>query len=419
MPVAPLKHRIISRRTAIGGLAAGLLAAPAVARNAFALSSELVPFKYTARPEDLADLKARLRNVRLPSRETVADWSEGVPLQKLRSLIEYWGSSYDWRKIEARLNGFEQFRTEIDGLWFHFLHVRSPHPDALPLIVTHGWPSTVLEFHKVLEPLTDPTRYGGTKHDAFHLVVPSMPGFGFSDKPTERGWNADRTARAWGVLMSRLGYRHYVAQGGDWGSFVTTRLAQQKPPGLAAIHLTFPQVVPDQMPATLTEKEARAADQLKRFKDDNFGYFIQQATKPQTLAYGLADSPAGQAAWIYEHFYNVSDNRGNPEDALSPDDMLNEITLYWLTNSGASSARFYLEQREQVQKPNLGTVDMPVGCSIFPRDVYQAPRSWAEQLFANLIYWNELDRGGHFAPLEQPALFTRELRNCFRSQRST
>jgi pimeloyl-ACP methyl ester carboxylesterase len=417
--VAPIKRHVISRRAAIGGFAMGVLAAPAVVRNAFALSTELVPFKYTARPEDLADLKQRLRTTRLPEHETVTDWSPGVPLQKLRSLIEYWSNSYDWRKTEAHLNKFEQFRTEIDGLWFHFLHVRSPHRDALPLIITHGWPSTVLEFHKVLEPLTDPTQYGATKQDAFHLVVPSMPGFGFSGKPNERGWNGDRTARAWGVLMNRLGYQHYVAQGGDWGSFVTTKLAQQKPPGLAAIHLTMPQVVPDKMPTTLTEKEARAADRLKRFKDDHFGYFIQQATKPQTVAYGLADSPSGQAAWIYEHFYNVTDNRGNPEDALSPDDMLDEITLYWLTNSAASSARFYLEQREQAAKPNQGRVDLPVGCSIFPRDVYQAPRSWAEQFFPNLIYWNELDRGGHFAPLEQPSLFAQELRNCFRSQRST
>ncbi len=415
-----VKDPSISRRAAIGGLTVGVLAAPAMARFAFAHAGEqLVPFKYTARSEDLADLKQRLRMTRLPENETTNDWSQGVPLRKLRSLIDYWSNSYDWRKTEARLNKFDQFRTEIDGLWFHFLHIRSPHPDALPLIITHGWPSTVLEFHEVLEPLTDPVRHGGTPQDAFHLVAPSMPGFGFSDKPKERGWDAARTARAWGVLMDRLGYGHYVAQGGDWGSFVTTKLAQQKPPGLAAIHLTFPQVVPEKMPATPTEKEARAADQLKRFKDNNFGYFIEQATKPQTVAYGLADSPAGQAAWIYEHFYNVTDNRGNPEDALSFDDMLNEITLYWLTNSAASSARFYLEQKEQVAKPNLGSVELPVGCSIFPRDVYQAPRSWAERLFPNLMYWNELDRGGHFAPLEQPALFTQELRNCFRSLRSS
>jgi pimeloyl-ACP methyl ester carboxylesterase len=415
-----VKDPSISRRAAIGGLTAGLLVAPAMARFAFAHAGEqLVPFKYTARSEDLADMKQRLRMTRLPENETTSDWSQGVPLRKLRSLIDYWSNSYDWRKTEARLNKFDQFRTEIDGLWFHFLHIRSAHADALPLIITHGWPSTVLEFHKVLEPLTDPVRHGGTPQDAFHLVVPSMPGFGFSDKPKERGWDAARTARAWGVLMDRLGYGHYVAQGGDWGSFVTTKLAQQKPPGLAAIHLTFPQVAPEKMPATPTEKEARAADQLKRFKDNNFGYFIEQATKPQTVAYGLADSPAGQAAWIYQHFYNVTDNRGNPEDALSFDDMLNEITLYWLTNSAASSARFYLEQREQVAKPNLGSVELPVGCSIFPRDVYQAPRSWAERLFPNLMYWNELDRGGHFASLEQPALFTQELRNCFRSLRSS
>src|SRR6266481_3141936 len=273
-----VKDPSISRRAASVGLTVGVLAAPAMARFAFAHAGEqLVPFKYTARSEDLADLKQRLRMTRLPENETTNDWSQGVPLRKLRSLIDYWSNSYDWRKTEARLNKFDQFRTEIDGLWFHFLHIRSPHPDALPLIITHGWPSTVLEFHEVLEPLTDPVRHGGTPQDAFHLVAPSMPGFGFSDKPKERGWDAARTARAWGVLMDRLGYGHYVAQGGDWGSFVTTKLAQQKPPGLAAIHLTFPQVVPEKMPATPPEKEARAADQLKGFKDNNFGYFIEQA----------------------------------------------------------------------------------------------------------------------------------------------
>jgi len=281
---------------------------------------------------------------RWPEGEIAQDWSQGVPSHKMRALIDYWANTYDWRRIESHFNSFPQFRTEIDGLNFHFLHVRSPQADALPMIMTHGWPSTVLLFHKMIEPLTNPTEHGGRAEDAFHLVLPSLPGFAFSDKPTEHGWNMDRTARAWATLMARLDYSRYVAQGGDWGSFITTRLAQQKPPGLAAIHLTMPQVVPDQMPATLTRDEQRAVDQLKHWKEQNYAYFLQQATKPQTLAYALADSPAGQAAWMYDIYSNSTSDGRLYEDAVPMEDILNEITLYWLTNSAGSSARFYFEQ---------------------------------------------------------------------------
>jgi pimeloyl-ACP methyl ester carboxylesterase len=382
----------ISRRSALLGATAAVVA-PSL--HAWASSAAIVPFRYTASADALADLKKRLRNARWPEGETANDWSQGVPPQKMRALIEYWANQYDWRKIESHLNTFPQFRTEIDGLNFHFLHVRSPHTDALPMLMSHGWPSTVLLFHKLIDPLANPTRHGGRAEDAFHLVLPSLPGFAFSDKPRERGWNMDRTARAWAVLMTRLGYPHYVAQGGDWGSFITTRLAQQKSPGLAAIHLTMPQVVPDQLPATLTQEEQRTLDQLKYWREKNYAYFMQQATKPQTLAYGLADSPVGQAAWMYD-IYGNSASDGKPyENAVPIDDILNEITLYWLTNSSGSSARFYLEQDALGMKPNLGRVELPVGCSIFPRDL-TAPRSWAEKLFPNLIYWNELDHGGHF-----------------------
>ena len=405
----------ISRRAALFG-AATAFAAPS--SRAFAASATTVPFRYAASDDALADLKRRLRNTRWPDGEIVSDWSQGVPSHRLRALLDYWTSQYDWRKTEARLNSFPQFRTEIDGLNFHFLHVRSPQAGALPMIMSHGWPSTVLRFHKIIEPLTDPTKHGGRAEDAFHLVLPSLPGFAFSDKPRERGWNMDRTAHAWAVLMARLGYAHYVAQGGDWGSFVTTRLAQQKPQGLAAIHLTMPQVVPDQLPATLTREEQRTVDQLKYWREKNYAYFMQQATKPQTLAYSLADSPAGQAAWMYDIYGNSASDGKLYEDAVPMEDILNEITLYWLTNSAGSSARFYFEQNALGMKPNLGRVDLPTGCSIFPRDL-TAPRSWAEKLFPNLIYWNELDHGGHFAPLEDPALYVQELRNCFRTQRST
>jgi epoxide hydrolase len=409
----------LSRRA----VAAGIIAAGFMTPRAFADESTpaptptIVPFKFEAPADALDDLKRRLQRTRLPDRETVSDWSQGVPLGKLRALIDHWSSSYDWRTCEARLNKFDQFRTRIDGLDFHFVHVRSPHANALPILITHGWPSTILEFIHIIEPLTDPTKHGGAAQEAFHVIAPSMPGFAFSEKPAERGWNMDRTARAWAELMRRLGYDRYVAQGGDWGAFVTTRLAQQKPRGLAAIHLTMPQVMPEQLPASLTNEEQRALSQMKRFKEKNYGYLLEQSTKPQAIAYGLADSPAGQAAWIYDIYCNVGGNGEVTEQAVSMDDVLNEITLYWLTNSAASSARFYFEQNELGQKPNLGSVDLPVGCSIFPGDLY-SPRIWAERLFPNLIYWNEPARGGHFAPLGEPALFVQELRKCFRSLRS-
>jgi pimeloyl-ACP methyl ester carboxylesterase len=378
---------------------------------------EITPFTYHAPQSALDDLKQRLAQTRWPERETVSDWSQGVPLEKLRGLVEYWRTDYDWRRCEEALNRFPQYRTEIDGLDIHFIHVRSKHPNALPIILTHGWPSTVLLFRDVIGPLTDPTAHGGRAEDAFDVVVPSLPGFGFSDKPAERGWNAERTARAWAVLMARLGYKRYVAQGGDWGAYVTTAMAQQRPPGLVAIHLNFPQVIPDRIPAKLSPEQKRAMDILNQFLTDGSGYFRIQATRPQNIGYALIDSPAAQAAWIYEIFNSGTGNQGNPEDVLTRDQMLDEITLYWLTGTAASSARFYLEQAAVLGKRNNpGGVDLPVGCSVFPHDL-PAPRSWAKQVYPKLFYWNELDRGGHFAALEEPELFTEELRNCFRKIR--
>jgi pimeloyl-ACP methyl ester carboxylesterase len=378
---------------------------------------EITPFTHHAPQSALDDLKQRLAQTRWPERETVSDWSQGVPLEKLRGLVEYWRTDYDWRRCEEALNRFPQYRTEIDGLGIHFIHVRSKHPNALPIILTHGWPSTVLLFRDVIGPLTDPTAHGGRAEDAFDVVVPSLPGFGFSDKPAERGWNAERTARAWAVLMARLGYRRYVAQGGDWGAYVTTAMAQQRPPGLAAIHLNFPQVIPDRIPAKLSPEQKRAMDILNQFLTDGSGYFRIQATRPQNIGYALIDSPAAQAAWIYEIFNSGTGNQGNPEDVLTRDQMLDEITLYWLTGTAASSARFYLEQAAVLGKRNNpGRVDLPVGCSVFPHDL-PAPRSWAKQVYPKLFYWNELNRGGHFAALEEPELFTEELRNCFRKIR--
>jgi pimeloyl-ACP methyl ester carboxylesterase len=379
---------------------------------------EITPFKYEAPQSALDDLKDRLKRTRWPERETVKDWSQGVPLAKLKALVEYWQTDYDWRRGEAKLNSFAQYRTKIDGLNIHFLHVRSRHENALPILITHGWPGSVLEFVKVIDPLTNPTAHGGRAEDAFHVVAPSLPGFAFSDKPAKRGWNSERIAKAWSELMRRLGYKRYVAQGGDWGSVVTTTMAQQRPAGLIGIHLNMPFVFPDPIPTTgLTKAERRAVDALKRFQTDGMGYFSQQSTRPQTLGYGLADSPVGQAAWIYEKFQAWTDNKGDPESTLSRDEMLDMITLYWLTDTSASSARMYFEHAGIVGKGNSGRVDLPVGCSIFPGELVPAPRSWAERLYPRLIHWNELDRGGHFAAWEQPVLFIKEMRDCFRSLR--
>jgi pimeloyl-ACP methyl ester carboxylesterase len=409
----------LSRRAVLRAGAATAIAATGLTRVRSAFANPVIaPFTYHAPQSALDDLRQRLAHARWPERETVADWAQGVPLAKLRALVEYWRTDYDWRRCEATLNSFAQYRAEIDGLNIHFLHVRSPHADALPIIITHGWPGSVIEFFKIIGPLTNPTAHGGHAQDAFHVIAPSLPGFGFSDKPVARGWNSARIARAWAELMHRLGYSRYVAQGGDWGSVVTTEMARQRPAGLAGIHLNMPFVIPHPVPTEgLSAEEQRAVDGYQRFLSDGFGYFLLQATRPQTIGYALTDSPVGQAAWIYEKFHAWTDNDGDPEDALTRDEMLDTVTLYWLTETAASSARMYLENADVTGDPPV--IEMPVGCSIFPREIVPAPRSWAERVYPNLIHWNEIDRGGHFAAFEQPALFTQELRDCFRSLRRT
>lgn len=368
-------------------------------------------FRYHAPQSALEDLSLRLLRTRLPDRQTCNDWSQGIPLAKLQALLHYWRNGYDWRRCEARLNAFAQYRTWIDGLGIHFLHARSPHPEALPLIITHGWPGSVIEFLPLIELLTNPTAHGGRAEDAFHVVAPSLPGFAFSDKPTERGWNVDRIAGAWAGLMRRLGYSRYVAQGGDWGAWVTTRLAQRRPPGLLGIHLNMPLVFPAVTPVSPTPSERRALQRLAHFQTQECGFFLVQKTQPQMIGYALTDSPAGQLAWIIQILYEFTDNRGDLESALPRDAILDNVTLYWLTGTAASSARIYLED---AQLPgNAGVVDLPVGYSVFPRELYCAPRPWAEACFPRLIYWHELDRGGHFAAWEQPQLFAQELRTCF------
>jgi pimeloyl-ACP methyl ester carboxylesterase len=376
------------------------------------------PFTISLPQTAIDDLRNRLGYTRYPERETVGDWTQGVPLDKARALIAYWRDRYDWRRFEARANSFPHFRTRIDELGIHFIHARSSHTNAMPIIFTHGWPGSFVEFLDVIGALTEPTRFGGNADDAFHVVIPSLPGFAFSDKPFEAGWDVERIAKAWVMLMQRLGYERWVAQGGDWGSGVTHALAHLRPPGLIAAHVNWPFVFPPKLPENPTPAEKRAFERAAWFQGEQSGYFREQATRPQTIGYAVADSAAGQALWIYEKFQAWTDNRGNPEDALSIDAMLDDISLYWFTNTAASSARMYWENTQSGRASlSAGRIELPMAASIFPREIFCPPKEWAEALWPNLFYWNELDRGGHFAAFEQPKLFAGEMRNAFKSRR--
>lgn len=379
------------------------------------MSDTIRPFSIAIADEQLEDLNRRLDMVRWPEAETVDDWSQGVPLAKAQALVDHWRNRYDWRRCEAAINAHPQFITEIDGVDIHFLHVRSPNPEALPLILTHGWPGAITEFMKVIGPLSDPAAHGGDPADAFHLVIPTLPGFGFSGKPDAIGWAIPKIARAWDVLMKRLGYTRYVAQGGDWGAAVTTHMGNQAPDGLAAVHTNLPLVLPENPGSDLSEQELAMIRALEHYARWDGGYSDQQASRPQTLGYALADSPVGQAMWIYEKFWSWTDCDGDPENALTMDEMLDTIMLYWLTNSGASSGRIYWESYHGTFVAT--DIHIPSSASIFPKDIYAAPRSWAEKCMHDLIYWNELEEGGHFAAFEKPELFTGELRKAFRSIR--
>jgi epoxide hydrolase len=368
---------------------------------------------------DLRDLRERLARTRWPESETVEDWSQGVPLVYLKDLCGYWGERYDWRATESRLNALPHFRTMIDGLGIHFLHVRSPHAEALPLVITHGWPGSLVEFLKVIGPLTDPIAHGGDSRDAFHVVCPSLPGYGFSDKPTRPGWGVQHIAAAWTALMARLGYERYGAQGSDWGTSISASVGQQDPGHVAGIHLSPPLAPPD--PATfddLTERERAALASMKRSAEWDSGYSQEQSTRPQTIGYALVDSPAALCAWIIEKFWAWTDCDGHPENVLTRDELLDNVMLYWLPGTGASSARLYWESSRQVNEwisgPTGDTVAVPTGCSIFPKEIQRPSRRWAEKRFLDIRYWNEPDRGGHFAAFEQPDLFVEELRAFFR-----
>ncbi len=369
--------------------------------------------------QELTDLRARLRSTRWPERETVDDWSQGVPLAYVRELCAYWAEQYDWRATEARLNAVPNLRTEIDGLGIHVVHVRSPEPEALPLVLTHGWPGSIVEFGKVIGPLTDPARYGGDPADAFHLVCPSLPGYGFSDRPAEPGWGIDRIADAWAELMSRLDYRRYGAAGGDWGTSISTRLAQRDQAHVVGIHLVPPLAPPD--PTTfddLTDAERAALRTLEHAARWEIGYSRMHATRPQTAGYGLVDSPAALCAWIIEKFWSWTDCAGHPENALTRDELLDNLMLYWLNGTGASAARLYWESIAQVDEWITGsvteTVHVPTGCSVFPKEIMRPSRRWAAQRFTDIRYWNEPPRGGHFAAFEQPELFVDDVRAFFR-----
>jgi pimeloyl-ACP methyl ester carboxylesterase len=392
--------------------------------------TEIHPFHVEVPEDELAELRRRIASARWPSRELVPDRSQGVQLATLQELARYWTTEYDWRKGEARLNALPQFTTQIDGVDIHFLHVKSPHEDALPLIMTHGWPGSVIELLETVGPLTDPTAHGGIAEDAFHLVLPSLPGYGFSGEPTELGWDLGRTARAWAALMGRLGYGRYVAQGGDLGAIVTDVMGRQAPQGLVGIHMNLLVTTlgaPTPPPGD-TEEERAALEAINTFTTSGFGYFLEQSTRPQTIGYALLDSPVALAAWLLDHdtdsYQKISRAvlDGQPSGHLTPDRIVDNVTLYWLTGTGASAARWYWELGQAQAKARAAgqappEVSVPVGFTTFPGEIFRAPRSWVEASYPNLTYFNEADRGGHFAAWEEPELFASEVRAAFRSLR--
>jgi pimeloyl-ACP methyl ester carboxylesterase len=391
---------------------------------------DIRPFRIQVSAEQLDDLRKRIAATRWPDKETVNDESQGIRLAEVQALVRYWGTDYDWRKGEAKLNALPEFVTTIDGVDIQFIHVLSREPNALPLILTHGWPGSPLEFLKVIGPLTNPVAYGGRPQDAFDVVIPAIPGYGFSGKPTDLGWGPDRVARAWDVLMKRLGYTRYVSQGGDHGAVISDALARQAPTGLLGIHLTMPATIPanlvkginggDPAPAGLTGPELLAYNTLSTFFGRNAAYGAMMVTRPQTIGYDLVDSPSGLAAFTYEKIAEWSDSDGHPERVIGLDEILDDITLYWLTNTGASSSRFYWENNNNnfsaaAQKTNQ--IKVPVAISVFPHEIYRAPESWSRQAYPSLYYFHEVAKGGHFAAWEQPQLFAEELRAAFKSLR--
>jgi pimeloyl-ACP methyl ester carboxylesterase len=413
---------------------ASAISPPAAKASASVEDTAIRPFRVHVPQKALDDLRRRIAATRWPDKETVANASQGVPLEKLQALVRYWGTGYDWRKVEAKLNALPQFVTNIDGVDIHFIHVRSRHPNALPVIISHGWPGSVIEQLKIIAPLTDPTAHGGRAEDAFDVVIPSLPGYGFSGKPTGTGWDPDHIGRAWAELMKRLGYTRYVAQGGDWGTPISSAMARQSAAGLLGIHINLPATVPPEVgaalavgsgpPAGLSEKERAVFAALDAYrKKNNSAYFTMLTARPQTVGYGVNDSPAGLAAWILVHPGFTQWTFGaDPAQSPTRDDVLDNITLYWLTNSATSAGRIYWENGGRnvtsAVAQKTAEIALPVAITVFPEDAYRAPETWARRAYRNLIYFHEVDKGGHFAAWEQPELFAEELRAAFKSLRA-
>jgi len=424
-----------NKRSFLNGIATGtfmLIAATSFGqkKQTKVVSEAIRPYHISISKEALTDLRNRVNATRWPDKETVTDQSQGVKLQQIQSLVKYWGTTYDWRKTEAKLNALPQFVTNINGLDIQFIHIKSKHKNALPLVITHGWPGSFFELLKVIGPLTDPTAYGGKAEDAFDLVIPSMPGYGFSEKPTGTGWGPEKIGNAWDVLMKRLGYKNYVSQGGDWGSVIADAMARQAPEGLLGIHVNMPATVPadiakalkdgDPAPEGLSVKEKAAFVSLNKLYTRGGGYAGMMVTRPQTLGYGLTDSPVGLASFFLDKFNEWTYSGGNAEKSLTKDEMLDDITLYWLTNTANSSAQLYWENNTNnfnVVEQKTNDIKIPVAVTVFPGEIYQAPKSWTEKSYKNLIYFNEVSKGGHFASWEEPQLFTEELRAAFKSLR--
>jgi len=379
------------------------------------MTDEINEFTIGVANDVLADLRARLQNTRWPEAELVSDWSQGTPLSYIREFCEYWATEYDWRAREVALNRLTQFTTNIDGLELHFVHHRSPHQDATPLLLTHGWPSSIVEFHKVIEPLTDPTIHGGSADDAFHVIAPSLPGYGFSAKPTETGWGVDKIATTFAALMARLGYDRYVAQAGDWGAAITTALGALDADHCAAIHLTLAMGARPKKTSEPSPQAKHALERMTFYRDWDSGFSKQQSTRPQTVGYGLVDSPAGQAAWILEKFWAWTDNNGHPEDVLTRDELLDNIMLYWINGNAASSARLYWES---FGEQSSHVVQIPTGFAVFPKEIAPPVREWVEESYTDIVRWSEHERGGHFAAAEVPDVYIDEVRSMFRAYRT-
>jgi pimeloyl-ACP methyl ester carboxylesterase len=379
--------------------------------------TDIKPFRVEVAEQELDDLRSRIKATRWPERETPDDWSQGIPLNYLQELCAYWSDSYDWRRCETWLNDLPQFTTEIDGLDFHFLHIRSPNENATPLVMTHGWPGSIIEFSKVIGPLTDPASHGGDSADAFHLVCPTLPGFGFSGKPTKPGWGIEKIGQAWGQLMARLGYDKYFAQGGDWGAVVTSSIGVTESDHCIGIHTNMPVVSPSEaVMENLTDFEKDAMAGAQYYWDSGSGYSKQQSTRPQTIGYGLVDSPVAQAAWIVEKYWDWTDSDGHPENVLTKDELLDNVMLYWLPAAGASSARIYWESFGILGEKQVD-IHVPAGVSIFPHEIFRSSERWIAERYKNLVHYNVLEKGGHFAAFEQPKTFVSELRTCFGKMR--